>query len=135
MGSSFSIRSNASDRELVFHSPQADYFVVELRGTALNAIRNVYAYTDARGLSALFERLATYERPWVGTERWESLEGEFAVSAVCSALGQVRFAVRIRDMLGGPEEWEVSAHLESELGALPALAAHARSFFYVVASA
>ena len=38
-------------------------------------------------------------------------------------------------MVGGPEEWEVSAQIVSELGALPAVAENARQFFDVVASA
>jgi hypothetical protein len=135
MSTSFSLKSNASDRELVFSSPRPDYFVVELRGRALGVTREVYAYTDAHGLSAFFAKLAACERPWVGTQRWDSLEGEFSLSAACTALGQVSFTVRIRDMLGGPEEWEVSAKIASELGALPAVAANARQFFDVVASA
>ena len=135
MSTSFSLKSNASDRELVFSSPRPDYFVVELRGRALEVTREVYAYTDARGLSEFFAKLAIFERPWVGTQRWESLEGEFSISAACSALGQVSFSIRIRDMLGGPEEWEVSAQLATELGALQAVAVDAGLFFNVVASA
>jgi hypothetical protein len=135
MSGSFSIKSNASDRELVFLSPRSDHFIVQLRGTALQASREVYAYTDARGLSDFFGELAAYRRPWGETRSWESLEGEFALSAACSALGQVTFAIRIRDMLGGPEEWDVKASVVTELGALPTIAGHARLFFDVVASA
>jgi hypothetical protein len=133
--SSFSIKSNASDRELVFLEPARDYFVAELRGTAVRATRRVYAYTDAAGLSRLFSRIAAYDRPWSTPERWESLEGEFSIEAVCSSLGHVTFSVRIRDMLGGPEEWDVTARLVTELGQLPAIAANAELFFNVVASA
>jgi hypothetical protein len=131
----FSIKSNASDRELVFLEPQSDYFTVELRGSSVGATRRVYAYTDGAGLSKLFSRLAAYERPWDKPERWESLEGEFTLEAACSSLGEVTFSVRIRDMLGGPEEWEVSAHIVSELGQLPGIASNAEAFFDVVASA
>jgi len=130
--SRFSIKSNTSDRELVFLDPQRDYFVAELRGASLQATRRVYAYTDAKGLSRLFLRLAAYERPWTTVERWESLEGEFAIGAACSVLGQVSFSVRIRDLLGGPEEWEVSARIVSELGQLPGIASRAESFFEIV---
>ena len=75
MSTSFSLKSNTSDRELVFSSPRPDYFVVELRGRALGVTREVYAYTDAQGLSTFFAELAACERPWVGTQRWDSLEG------------------------------------------------------------
>jgi uncharacterized protein DUF6228 len=135
MSSSFSIKSNASDRELVFLSPRSDHFIVQLRGTALQVSREVYAYTDARGLSDFFGELAACRRPWGETRIWESLEGEFALSAACSALGQVTFSIRIRDMLGGAEEWDVKARVVTELGALPTIAGHARLFFDVVASA
>ena len=133
MSMSFSIKSNASDRELVFLSPRADHFIVELRGIALSVEREVYAYTDAQGLSKFFSRLAAHDRGWTDTPRWESLEGEFSISAQCSALGHVSFFIRIRHMLGGPEEWEVSARLVTELGVLPDIAKNANSFFDVVA--
>ncbi len=132
---SFSIKSTASDRELVFHTPQRDYFIAELRGSSLGATREVYAYTDAKGLAGFFSRLAVHKRPWSSVERWESLEGEFLLQAACSALGHVTFSVRIREMLGGPEEWQVSANLVTELGQLPGIASHAEFFFNVVAGA
>ena len=43
--------------------------------------------------------------------------------------------MRIRDMLGGPEEWGVSANIVTELGQLPSIASRAQSFFDVVAGA
>jgi Family of unknown function (DUF6228) len=132
--SSFSIKSNASDRELVFREPRRDYFIAELRGSGVAATRGVYAHTDARGLARFFSRLAAYERPWSEAESWEALEGEFRLEAACSLLGEVRFSVRIRDMLGGPEEWQVSARLVTELGQLPGIASRAESFFNFVAS-
>ena len=95
----------------------------------------MYAYTDASGLAKFFQRLAAYERPWVEPERWESLEGEFSIEAICSVLGEVRFCLRIRDLFGGPEEWEVRANLVTELGQLAGIAFRAKSFFNVVASA
>jgi hypothetical protein len=131
----FSIKSNASDRELAFLSPRPDHFIVELRGVALAVKREVYTYTDARGLSNFFSSLSAHDRGWTDTRRWESLEGEFSISAQCSALGHVSFSIRIRDMLGGLEEWDVSAQLVTELGALTVIAKHARSFFDVVAGA
>jgi hypothetical protein len=133
--SSFSIKSSSSDRELVFIEPQRDYFVVDLRGSGVRATLKVYAYTDARGLSAFFSRIADYEQPWTTPERWGSLEGEFAIEAKCSKLGHVTFSVRIRDMFSDPEEWEVRVDLATELGQLRNLAAHAAPFFALVASA
>jgi Family of unknown function (DUF6228) len=133
--SSFSIKSSASDRELAFVEPRLDYFIVDLRGSGVRATRKVYAYTDAQGLSAFFSRLAAYERPWTTPEKWQSLEGEFAIEAACSKLGHVTFSVQIRGMFGGPEEWEVRLDLATELGQLRSIAADAAPFFAVVASA
>jgi hypothetical protein len=133
MSESFlSIKSNASDRELVLLSPRPNYFVVELRGVTLSAVRKVCAYTDAKGLSSLFSRLAAIGRPWVGVESWQSLEGGFSISAQCSALGHVSFSVVIRDQFGGPEEWSVSACITTDLGQLSRLATDAQSFFSAV---
>jgi Family of unknown function (DUF6228) len=133
--SSFSIKSSGSDRELVFVEPRRDYFVVDLRGSGVRATREVYAYTDAQGLSAFFSRIAAYERPWTTPERWESLEGEFALEAACSKLGHVTFSARIRDTFGGAEEWEVRVDVATELGQLQGLAARAALFCALVASA
>lgn len=125
----FSIQSNSSDRELAFLSPRDDYFTVELRGGALCATQLVYAYTYGPTLTSLFARLASHERPWFGEERWDSLEGEFSLSATCSSLGTVAFLVNICGQSGAPEEWRVSASLITELGQMPKIAAGAQSFF------
>ena len=126
----FSIHSNSSDRELAFlSSGKDDYFTVQLRGSSLQATQRVYAYTDRSGLARLFARLSACERPWSGEERWESLEGEFSLSARCSSLGIVTFLVAILGLEGAPEEWRVSASLTTELGQLPNIAAGAHRFF------
>jgi hypothetical protein len=122
----FSIKSSASDRELVFFATRPDYFTVELRGSDIRAVKEVY---DARGLAELFAKLASFERPWKRSETWESLEGEFGITAACSTLGEVRFCIRVRDVLAEPEPWEVSACVVSELGQLPDIAMHAKVFF------
>ncbi|WP_425602255.1 DUF6228 family protein [Luteimonas aquatica] len=114
---------------MVFLSPEEDYFTVELRGEDLQATRRVYAYTDAAGLNRLFARLAEYERPWTAEESWESLEGEFLLSASCSPLGIVTFLAAIYGSPGAPEEWHVSASITTELGQLPSIAAGAKRFF------
>jgi hypothetical protein len=130
----FSIKSNASDRQLTFLNLRADYFTVELRGSGVTAVRDVYAYRDAPALADVLARLAADKRPWRGTERWESLEGEFSLAAVCSPLGQVTFTIVVSERLGGPEDWRVSAGISTELGQLPRIAADAVSFFDAGAS-
>lgn len=89
----------------------------------------VWACKDADGLSQLFSRLGAYDRPWSGVESWESLEGEFRLSAVCSPLGKVTFSVQLSGLQGAPEEWSVSASLLTEMGQLQKLSAGAHRFF------
>lgn len=113
----------------MFLSSIDDHFTVELKGRSVYATQVVYAYTDALGVAELFARLAANERPWTGVESWESLEGEFRLSAMCSPLGEVTFFLEIAGMQGAPEEWRVSASITTEFGQLCQLSAGARRLF------
>lgn len=124
----FTIHSTASSRELVFWDFRNDYFRVELKGE-VSATLDVYAYTDALGLSRFFAELAGCDRPWNGERSWSSLEGEFFISAICSSTGNVLFTVKLSGLPGAPEEWSVSAGIESELGQLAQIARSAALFF------
>jgi hypothetical protein len=118
----FSIKSNSSDRELAFFGIRENHFTVEFRSAELRVIREVYTFTDDHGLAKLFSRLAAHEQPWVGSNDWASLEGEFSISATCSRSGHVIFSVSLWDSPGAAEEWRVSCALTSELGQLPKIA-------------
>jgi len=124
----FSIHSSSSSRELVFQSRKGEYFQVVLKGD-VEAIADVWAYTDAQGLGRLFQELAAYERPWKGEKGWQSIEGEFSISATCSSLGEVRFLVKLRGLQGAPEEWNVQVGLATEFGQLGKIAKQAMAFF------
>jgi hypothetical protein len=126
---SFEISSNVSARKIVFSDRWGDGFFVELLGHGLNASMKVSAYTDAFGLLRWLERLAECHTPWEGEDDWQTLEGEFRMSARCSVLGNVLFQVHLWGLPGAPEEWRVSAGVESDLGSLPRLAEAARRFF------
>jgi len=125
----FAIHSSVSDRELRFLARNGDEFQVELLGRELNVVLEVSAYTDSKGLLALFEKLAAHMRPWQGAESWSSLEGEFSLVATCSTSGHVHFRAELWGQPGAPEEWRVSAGITSELGQLQSIAAAARTFF------
>ena len=114
---------------MVFLSAHADYFTVELKGSSVRATHAVWAGADTNALAELFLRLAVYERPWSGDERWESIEGDFSLCASCSPLGEVNFQVCFRGAQGAVEDWQVSAALTTEFGQLPEIAADARRFF------
>ena len=125
----FSIRSTSSDRELEFLDLRGEEFTVELRGHGIQLTRDISTYTDSTGLVAFFNNLASIERPWDGSPKWASLEGEFIISASCSKLGEVLFSLEISGHIGAPEQWHTSFSLTSELGQLPKIANGARSFF------
>jgi len=126
---SFSIHSTSSSRELVFSDNRDEYFKVYIKGD-VSAFVEVWAYTDANGLYGLFQELANYEKPWEGAKSWESIEGEFIISATCSPLGEVLFTIQLRGLQGAPEEWKVSVGLATEFGQLSNIAKHAKEFFY-----
>ncbi len=125
---SFSIHSISSSRELIFTDRRGEYFKVYIKGD-VSAFVEVWAYTDANGLSGLFQELASYEKPWQGEESWGSIEGEFVISATCSPLGEVLFAIQLYGLQGAPEEWKVSVGLATEFGQLSNIAKHAKEFF------
>jgi hypothetical protein len=127
----FSINSSSSSRELIFLSLQDDCFTVELVGAAVYATQSVSTYTDGHGLASLLGKIAAYERPWSAAESWESLEGDFSISATCSSLGNVTFSVYMCGMLSTPDEWKLSFKLITELGQLPQIATNAHRFFAV----
>jgi hypothetical protein len=132
--SSFSIKSSSSDRELVFSEPRKDYFTVELRGNEPRAIRKVYAYSPhSPNIAAFFGRLASYDGPWESVECWESLEGEFALSATCSVLGVITFTLSMHGRLDSQDKWRISTTIIVEFGQLPGIASSAEQFFSVVA--
>lgn len=87
--SEFIIKSSTSDLSLVLSDINGAYFKAILQSSHLNVVREVYAYTDANGLANLIEFLSSQKKPWVGEESWESLEGEFKLTATCSILGRL----------------------------------------------
>ena len=125
----FSIKSTSSDRELAFSAVRENQFTVEVRSNELRAIREVSSYMDALGLPKLFTRLATHERPWVGSDDWSSFEGEFSLSASCDRLGHVTFSVTICGEPGAADTWQVSTSLTAELGQLQQMAKDANRLF------
>ena len=83
---------------------------------------------DAQKNSVLMEGLAFHEKGWSDRQQWETIKGEFKVSAKCSKLGQVTFEIEFSHY-GCAEEWLVKTQLNTELGQVPRLAKSARAFF------
>jgi hypothetical protein len=116
------IRSCSSNRELRITYASDLYLVVELIGFPVSAKAEVWVETgDAAGLQAFLADLGRQGRPWNGARKWGSIEGDFKLSATCSALGNVVFNVEMRGLQGATEEWAVTAGIDYELGQLERL--------------
>lgn len=124
------IQSTESGNTLIFDDVQGDYFSVCFTSSAQVVKREVWAYTDAYGLTNVFEYLAGHDLPWQTTEKWESIEGEFMLEATCNSRGIANFKVTISS-LGITEPWKFEGSICTELSQLPALAKLARQFFGV----
>ena len=59
----FVIKSNNSDRELVFSNLEGEYFQVELRGSRVRAKSTVYDNHSAKDLNIIFQKLGQLDRP------------------------------------------------------------------------
>jgi len=113
------IRSCSSNRELRISRASDSYLLAELAGFPVSAKVEVWVETgDAAGLQAFLADLGEQGRPWSGTREWQSIEGDFKLSATCTALGNVVFNVELRGLQGATEEWAVSAGIDYELGQL-----------------
>jgi len=124
----FCIKSVDSDLRLVFNNFNGVYFTVHLVSIYLTVVRKVWVFSEPCDFPDLIESLASYEKPWKGVRRWESLEREFMFSATCNIRGNVTFEIELvhYDIA---EYWLVKTQLNSEFGQLPNLAKAARSFF------
>lgn len=80
---------------------------------------------DLASLVSFFDDLGAQAQPWNGARAWASTEGDFSLTATCTALGRVTFQVDLRGEEGTEEAWRVVAGLESELGQLARIAAEA----------
>jgi hypothetical protein len=127
----FSIHSVNSNRELIFRSYQAEQFQIELKGSGISASTRVWigGKLYAQSLSAFLKELASFTKPWKGSQDWESLESELSFSVTCATLGHVTFGVEIRYETGGPEALLVQAGIVTELGQLEKIAREAKLFF------
>lgn len=116
MSESFSINSTHSDRKLAFSEFDGENFIFELKGGISVSVR-VYGYAPhTHDLAHWFNEFGNREVPWQGELVWESLEGEFKISATSTSLGQIYITVSLRDLPGAYEESYVQVGIETELG-------------------
>ena len=77
----------------------------------------------------MFNKLASYQKPWKDTISWESIEGEFKLSASCTSLGAIIFTITLKDLLGTSEALAIQVGLETEFGQLQQIAKRSDNFF------
>ena len=68
--SSFVLRSSNSDASVEFSALNGDYFSVTVKAHDHSAARQVYAFTDASGIAAVFAEAAN---DWKGLGRGQDL--------------------------------------------------------------
>jgi len=113
------IRSCSSNRELKISRASDSYLLAELTGFPVSAKVEVWFETgDAAGLQAFLADLGKQGRSWSGKRAWQSLEGDFRLSATCTPLGNVVFNVELHGLQGATEKWAVTAGIDYELGQL-----------------
>jgi Family of unknown function (DUF6228) len=113
---------------LVISNLCGEGFTASIASTRINATLGVWTYGDSQSFADFIEDLSSQAKPWQGTETWESIEGEFKLSATCSNLGEVTFRIVLSDN-DCPEPWQVTTGIKQGLGELTDLARSARKFF------
>lgn len=122
------IHSSNSSRTLRIHTPVDSYMTVAMEGHEITGVVQVWAETgEVEGLAMFFRELGSLETPWNGSRVWETIEGDFRLSASCSSLGAVTFVVTMNGLPGAAEEWQLHAGIATEFGQLPRLAAEAEA--------
>jgi hypothetical protein len=122
------IQSADSAARLALSSIDGDYFTATFESPHLRVSKRVWGYTDCQFLADLFRSLAQDWKGWEGERTWESIEGEFGVSASSDRLGHIRLKLRFREV-EGREPWMAEPALNVEAGQLNAIADAVQRFF------
>lgn len=117
------LTSTTSSRRLCIRRESPDALHVQLIDESITAASDIWLdEEDAPSLCDFFTDLGKQQRPWPNERCWQSTEGDFTLTVRCSALGAVQFQVVLKGLQGAPEEWQVTAGIESELGQLARIA-------------
>jgi len=125
----FTIKSTDSETELRFEDLSGDYFTVALRSASHSAQRQVYAYTDSKGIAHLLEEAAQQWQGWAGTKTWQSIEEELKLELIADNTGHITLKVRIAHDCGNPDPWCLESTITIEAGQLASIANDASNYF------
>ncbi len=122
------IQSSSSSRTLRIHAAVDSYLTVTLEGHEISGVVQVWAETgEVEALAKFFGGMGSLEAPWKSARTWETIEGDFKLTATCSSLGAVTLLVNMSGLPGAAEEWQLQAGIETEFGQLSRLAAEAEA--------
>jgi len=124
------IKSSNTSASLTFCERDGDYFSVIFDSPAVKLKKRVWGYTDCQFLVNLFDFMAKEWKGWDGLQSWESIEGEFGLSASCDHLGHVMLHLSFREN-DGPEVWQSNVDLGLDSGQTERIAVQVGKFFAV----
>ena len=122
------IKSGNTSSTLTFSERDGDYFAVTYESPAAKIHKRVWGYNDCKYLVNLFKFIAKEWRGWEGTETWESIEGEFGISARCDNLGHIMLEIIIKEC-DGPEVWSSITSLGIDSGQTETIVTKVSQFF------
>ena len=125
MTETFKIESRDKPACVTFRSYDADFFMVEVSDTGLNAQIRVGSHMSF-GLDEFFAGLAESWKGWNGEREWTSFERELKLAASNDGRGHIYLAIDLAE--GAPPTWEVKAGVVLEAGQLDQVASAAKAF-------
>ena len=102
------------------NSPLAESFLVTIQSGEVRAETRASSYM-ATSLGEYFRDIAANWSGWKGEKNWETLEGEFKLTATADSTGHIRLGFSLRPPYTG-YHWALCGALELEAGQLDALA-------------
>ena len=104
--------------KLGFSDFRGGKFTVSLIGPEIQIARSVYAHkemgiNDVAALLKLFNKMKNNWKGWKGALSWESLEGEFGITATSNSLGHVTLHLMFQEA-GSESPWRAEIDLTLE---------------------
>lgn len=104
------IKSSESSYRLIFSNKIGENFDVRYKGQAIEVARTVWAYEDFPYLVGFFQKIATNWKGWDKSIEWQSVEGEFTLSATSDRLGHALITIGMTQY-DDDEQWKVNLSL------------------------
>ena len=113
---------------LTFFNKEGEYFNVKFESPAISLSKKVWGYTDYGYIVDLFSSIAKEWKGWEGVKEWNSVEGEFGISATIDSLGHIMLSLLFRE-IEGSEEWSAECQLSIDSNQLDIIEKNMSNFF------